>query len=436
MSSLSSGERDAGLSAASTAGPGWPAAGLPALRRNRWLAVAAASALINTSYGTLSYSFSVLVTDSAIGGEFGTSTVALGFGIALLVSGVAAVFVGTVADVFGCRRLLAIGAVVGAIGLGLLGLCQESWQLIVVMAVVLGPAMAATFYEPVYVLMNRWFAADERPRAYGVLTLLSGVSITIFTPLTRLFVDWLDWRGAVVLLGAILLIVGVLVAAALPEGELPPAKPKAANRLSTFLAETNQGLRHTTVPYWVFTLAFFVASAALSGFSFHMIAQLETRGFDESAVAAAIGITGLVSLPLRLGLPMLAGRVSGSTLLALCQVVVAVAALVAATADEWWQVWVYVAVYGAVFGAVYPLRALAGSERFAGPYFGRLLGIQALLLAFGRAIGPVIIAAIGTDIAGYELGFQLAAMVIVVAALVGWLGLHAMPRVRGVAEAG
>jgi hypothetical protein len=117
-------------------------------------------------------------------------------------------------------------------------------------------------------------------------------------------------------------------------------------------------------------------------------------------------------------------------------VVVALGALVAASADEWWQVWVYVAVYGAVFGAVYPLRALAGSERFAGPYFGRLLGIQALLLAFGRAIGPVIIAAIGTDIAGYELGFQLAAVVIVVAALVGWLGLHAMPRVRGVAEAG
>jgi hypothetical protein len=55
----------------------------------RWAWVALAAAFINTSYGTLSYSFSVLVTDNGPGGEFGKGVISLGFGLALLVSGVA-----------------------------------------------------------------------------------------------------------------------------------------------------------------------------------------------------------------------------------------------------------------------------------------------------------------------------------------------------------
>jgi hypothetical protein len=76
-------------------------ADLPAMSatrsRARWLHVALAAAFINTSYGTLSYSFSVLVTESGPGGEFGKGVISLGFGLALLVSGIAGLWVGTIA---------------------------------------------------------------------------------------------------------------------------------------------------------------------------------------------------------------------------------------------------------------------------------------------------------------------------------------------------
>lgn len=82
---------------------------------------------INTSYGTLSYAFSMLVTDSGPGGDFGAGTVSLGFGLALLVSGVTAIFTGTMADLLGTRRLMAGGALVGCAGLALLGASQSVW---------------------------------------------------------------------------------------------------------------------------------------------------------------------------------------------------------------------------------------------------------------------------------------------------------------------
>src|SRR6185503_15061273 len=96
------------------------------------------------------------------------------------------------------------------------------------------------------------------------------------------------------------------------------------------------------------------------------------------------------------------------------------AALLASAAGQWWQVWVYIAVFGAVFGAVYPLRALVVSEQFSGPYFGRVIGLQALFVAAARALGPIVIGVIGTSQAAYETGFRLAAAVLVVTSATIW----------------
>jgi MFS family permease len=392
----------------------------------RWAQVALAAAFINTSYGTLSYAFSVLVTDQAAGGDFGKGTVALGFGLALLVSGVASIGIGTVSDLIGSRAVMAGGSVVGAIGLVLLGMCQQTWQVLLVMTVVLGPAMAATFYEPVYVLMNRWFEAPERPKAYGVLTLLSGVSITIFTPLTQFLVSEMGWRPGVAVLGGILLVIGLAVPLLVGEprvnrpepGSVPPMTPRR------FLSETWEGMLQTTRQFWAFSIAFFAGTMAFSGYAFHMISQLETRGFEPGPVAWAIGITGIISLPARLLLPALASRVSSSVMLALCLGGLGVAAIVASVANEWWEVWVYVGLFGVVFGAVYPLRTLVVSERFAGPYFGRVIGLSALMMALARAAGPAFIGCIGTDQASYQLGFQLSAGLLAVSAVVCWWAMR------------
>lgn len=376
--------------------------------------------LINTSYGVLSYAFSVLVTESGPGGEFGAGAVSLGFGAAVLISGLAGIFAGAIADLLGTRRLLAGGALLGCAGLALAAAAQSAWQFGLALTLVCGPAMAATFYEPVYVLMNRWFEADARPKAYGVLTLIGGFSVTIFTPLTRWLVTEFGWRQAMVTLGLILAAVGTLVPALVDE---PRAVGEHAPRLTPrrFLREAREGIAHADAGFWAFTLAFFGATCALSGFSFHMIGQLETRGFAETPVANAIAITGIVSLPARLLLPMSSGRIPSAAMLGICFGLLGLSAWLASAAAEWWQVWLYIAVFGAVFGAVYPLRALVTSQRFAGPYFGRMIGLQALFVAAARALGPILVGLIGTSQSAYELGFRIAGGVLLATALLVWL---------------
>ena len=392
----------------------------------RWFEVFLVAMFINTSYGTLSYSFSVLVTRSGAGGTFGMQTISLGFGGALLVSGLCSVVTGGIADLYGTRKLMAGGSVLGAAGLALLSTTQTAGQATAVMMLVMGPAMAATFYEPVYVLINRWFVPDERPRAYGILTLFSGFSITIFTPLTRWLVADYGWRNAVATLAAILLVVGLAVPASVRE-PLGPSHDRPHLSLRRFASDIADGVRKGDRRFWAFSLAFFASTVAFSGVSFHMISQLEGRGFDETSVASAVAITGIVSLPGRLLLPAITGRVRSSILLAFCLVVLGCASAVAATASEWWHVWVYVGVFGAVFGAVYPLRALATSERYAGPYFGRLIGAQALLVAVGRAAGPIVIGLAGTSRSAYHTSFLLASAAMVICAFAVWFPMRARP---------
>jgi MFS family permease len=388
----------------------------------RWLWVAATAVFINTSYGTLSYAFSVFVTKDGPGGTFGEGVVSGGFALALLISGVAGIGSGTVADLFGTRRLMAAGAVAGAAGLALLGVCDEAWQFVVIMGVIIGPAMAAAFYEPVYVLMNRWFEAHERPRAYGVLTLLSGVSITIFTPLTRALIAGVGWRGTMGVLALILVVIGLLVPLVLREPAPLPGERRSGR--PSLLAEARDGVRHTNAIFWLYTLTMFVAVTAFSGYQFHLVAELESRGFASGAVAAAVGVTGLVSLPTRLLLPSLAGRSGSAVLLAACLCALGIAAWIASIADAWWQVWLFVVLFGLFFGALYPLRTLALSERFAGPYFGRIIAIQTLFVAIGYALGPVTVSSIGTDRRDYEFAFRLAAIVLVLSGVGAWWSLR------------
>lgn len=373
---------------------------------------------INVSYGTLSYSFSVLVTASAAGGAFGTRAVALGFSLGLLVSGFSALAVGAAADARDPRRVLAFGAALGAVGLAGFAAAREVWQAVLVLAFVCGPALAATAYEPLYVLVNRWYSERERPRAYALLTLLSGVSISIFVPLTRALVDALGWRGAVLALAALLLAVGVAVPAFLTN-PAPPARgrPVAAPRI---MGDIWEGLRTATAGYWAFTALVFAASVAFMGAAFHIVAQLEARGFEPGPVAAAVAVTGLVSLPGRFLLPALAARVSATVLLAGAFAGLAAALLVASAASQWWHVWAYVGAFGVVFGAVYPLRALAVSQQFGGEQqFGRLLGVQALAFAAARAAGPAAFAAVGTTREAYEVSYRggAAALLVVSVAL-------------------
>jgi MFS-type transporter involved in bile tolerance (Atg22 family) len=117
----------------------------------RWLLVVALATIVNVGYGTIFYSFSVLLGEGAAASDFNRTILSASLGLGVLVSGALAPLVGTICDLRGPRWVLVAGAVLGCLGLTAFSQTTEGWQVIGVWMLLLGPAMACVFYEPAYV---------------------------------------------------------------------------------------------------------------------------------------------------------------------------------------------------------------------------------------------------------------------------------------------
>ncbi|MDQ3637672.1 MAG: MFS transporter [Actinomycetota bacterium] len=388
-----------------------------------WIMVVAVAAIVNVGYGTIFYSFGVLLGEGAAAGEFGRGTLSAAFGAGVVVSAALALPVGALCDAKGPRRVFLFGAVAGAAGLAAFSQAATAWQIIAVWALLLGPAMACVFYEPAYVAVDQWFDGPKG-KPIGVLTVVAGLSATVFVPLTQWLVEREGWRGATLTLGAVLLaVVGSLSLLVVRNRPRPGARmermgPKAAR------AAILEGLGRADRAFWLVSAAFFLALTATWAMLFHQVAYMQDLGFPAGGVAAAVGFSGAVSLPARFLLPALGDRVSPTALAAATFGVLALSGLVLLGAQEWWRVYVYVGLFGVAFGSVLPLRALVMSRRFGGALYGRLMGLQQTGLALAMAVGPFAAGALRDATGSYHVPW-LGAVALFVAAVPAILAVRA-----------
>lgn len=364
----------------------------------RWLLVVTLAVIVNVGYGTIFYSFSVLLGEGAAAGEFSRTLLSAALGLGVISSGMLAPVVGTLCDVGGPRKILLVGAVLGAAGLAAFSQATEGWQVIAAWMFLLGPAMATTFYEPAYVAIDQWFEGAQG-KALGVLTLVAGFSVTIFLPLTQWLVERFGWRDATLVLGIVLLLV-VWTLSLLVVRDRPREGAKLRDvSMKAIYKSVLDALGYTDRTFWLVSAAFFLGLAATFALLFHQIAYLQDLGFPAGRVAAAVGVIGIISLPARFFIPALGDQVPPRLLVALIFVLLAISGLLLIGAGQWWRVYLYIALFGTVFGAVLPMRAVIMSRYFSGELYGRIMGLQQSMLAFAIAGGPFIAGAL-RDVSG------------------------------------
>ncbi|HWT22275.1 MAG TPA: MFS transporter [Solirubrobacteraceae bacterium] len=377
--------------------------------------------VVTVAYGALYYGFAVLITDDAAGADFSRALLSTAYGGAVVASGLAAVPVGRVADRAGVRWIITAGTLVAAAGLLGFSLAASAWQVLAVWWLVLGPAIAMTFYEPAYVAIQHAFGPRSRARAIGILTLTAGFSGPIFTPATAALVDALGWRDATrlfaMLLGACAPVAALAVRATPPPR---PVRAPGAMRRATHLAHGRLG--------W-FTAGTVLAYGALEAVVVHRVARFEEDGFGLATVTLWAAIAGLLTLPGRFVLPVLARRVRGTDLLAAVLLVLCASTALMIGGDAYWQMVLSFVLFGLVFGAALPLRAVVMGEWVATAVFGLAMGAQAAIIAGGRAAFPALAGVLHDGLDGYEATMALlSALLLVSAVLVAASGRrHAAP---------
>ncbi|MFI6966410.1 MFS transporter [Streptomyces sp. NPDC050149] len=364
-----------------------------------------------TSWGIVYYAFPVL--NPAITADTGWSTGATtaAFSAALLLSAFAGIRVGRIIDHRGPRSVMTAGSILGVASLLVIAAAPDlplffaGWLLA-------GLAMAATFYQPAFAALTRWWAPDH-VRALTVVTLAGGLASTVFAPLTAALADRMSWRMTYTVLALVLAAVTIPAHAFALKAPWPAAPPPSPHTGDSATAVTRSR------PFWMLAAALTLSAFTVFAVVVALVPLLIERGYSTTQAAWALGLGGAGQTLGRTLYATLAARtgVTARTTALIALGGVTTAALALAPGPYALLVTLSIAA-GMVRGNITLLQATAITDRWGTTHYGRLSGILAAPTTTASALAPFAGAALAAPLGGYPLVFALLAALSAMAALV------------------
>ena len=368
--------------AAIPAAPG----GLAAARTPRWAIVAALSVSVTVSWGVVYYAFAVFL--SPMKHELGLSAAQLtgAFSLALLVSAAAGIVVGRHLDRRSPHMLMSGGSVAGT----LLVLAWSQVQTLTGVYAIwigMGFVMATVLYEPAFTVLAKHFPEPaERRRAMTGMTLVGALASFIFLPLSQALVDAHGWRDALVVLAVVLGAVTIpLHLVALRPG---PAE-RAPGRRAPPTPSVGAGEALRSRPFWLLSIAFFLASFVSVAATVHTIPFLIEDGHSAAFAAFAVGLIGVSQIPGRLLFGPLAARLPRPHAAATLFGLIALGVAVLVTVDATWAAVGGLVLLGMGNGMVTLARATSMADIYGARAYGTIAGVAAAMTTGARAAGPI-----------------------------------------------
>lgn len=260
----------------------------------RWRAVPILGLTQILAWGTLYYP--PVLTLPLLAAERGFSlTFAMGgFSFGLLTGGFSAPKIGRLIDHYGGHRVMAAGALAGALGLVLIAYASHPVTYMIVWAL-LGMATAASLYDPAFATLGRIFGRDAR-RSITLITFAGGFASTVSWPATYFLLESFGWRGTyLIYAGVLALVVAPLYIFALPRerAEIHAVVPDSGEPLPKLIPA--KGFAFLLVAA-AFALYAFVPSALAA----HMLAIFERMGVDAKTAILIGALFGPAQVAARL----------------------------------------------------------------------------------------------------------------------------------------
>lgn len=363
------------------------------------------------SWGIVYYAFPVLNPQitAATGWPAGATTAA--FSLGLVVSALAGIRVGHILDRRGPRTVMTVGSVLGVISLLIVAAAPNVPVFIAGWALA-GLAMSATFYQPAFAALTRWWGPNHM-RALTLVTLAGGLASTVFAPLTAALADHLSWRHTYLVLAGILAAVTIPAHALALRAPWPDAPTSPAHKAAG-AAEVRRSR-----PFLLLAAAFTLSGFAMYAVVIALVPLLLERGYTTSQAAWVLGIGGAGQT---LGRTLYAAMARRTTATARTTILIALGALTtaafAAVPGPYALLIAVSVVAGMVRGNLTLLQATAVTDRWGTTHYGHLSGLLAAPAQTAAALAPFVGAALAVPLGGYGPLFFLLAGAPLVAALV------------------
>jgi MFS family permease len=361
------------------------------------------------SYGVLYYAFLVLNPSIVADTGWSATSTMLAFSIGQVVAAVGGIVVGRVIDRRGPRLVMTAGSIVAAPALCLVAASPTQGVFIAAWALA-GVGMSAVLYTPAFSAISHW-GGRSALRGLTTVTLTAGFASTVFGPLSARLDQSIGWRGAFVVLAALLAALTIPTHLLGLRGEWLPRSREHDPPASAVTA------RELTRPFVVLAIAMSLAVLAEYGTLAQLVPLLVARGLDVSSAAVILGVGGAGQVAGRIVYTQLAQRTSlvhrTSGLFVLIGLTTVLFAVVPTLI---WLLLVVTTLAGAARGCVTLLLATAVTDRWGVFAIGRRNGLLSAPVMMTGALAPFLTAVVH-DWTGQVAVFYAMAAAVFVAAL-------------------
>jgi MFS family permease len=361
--------------------------------------------------------------------EFGWNNATIGMGRA--VQQLEAFFgpmYGVVIDRVGTRVVMVLGVLMFGTVLASLSLVQSEVDFFLVS---FGLAIGNGFMGilAVNVAISHWF---ERKRSFATGLAVMGFALSgaIVVPALVWAEAWVGWRGAAVLTGVAVILIGLPSMLLVrdqpgpyglqPDGDRDETTTGTGATVSPNDAFTVQGALKTR-SFWLITSAVALMYMGNSGMVTYHFPHIENTLTRETA-AWVIAVMNLFNVVGRLAGGYLGDHLPKRLLMGTLVSATGIAGFILAVARDEWVFLAYGALFGLSFGARTPVTGTLLSEYFGRKAFGRVYGITNLVATPLALAGPLVAGAIADASGGsYVTGFYLCGAVNLAAGMLYFL---------------
>ncbi len=370
--------------------------------------VAFAGCAINTWTFGVFYSFATALEQMADEFNAGLSGIAAFFSVTTFLFFVVGMLAGPLADRFGARRLVAVGALLMGGGLWLTAQVESLFTGIVVYGLGVGLGIGS-YLVPLSVATGAWFEKN-RTVALGVNTVGIGLGTLILVPVAEWLIRTAGWRSAFELMGIGSAIVYGVVALVSFKPPTPPAS------LAASISAARRAVGRSE--FWRLYLAGFLMSVALFIPFVFLVQYAKEQGIASSTAAFLITSLGLGSVLGRLGLGVLGMRLGVLPLIIMCFGIQPIAYVLWLLAGpNYALLLLFAGLLGVGYGGFVALSPVAMAGMFGLEGLGGVLGIQYTSAGLGALVGPISAGAVIDATGSYTVAIVGAIIVSLMATL-------------------
>jgi MFS family permease len=357
--------------------------------------------------------------------DLGTNRETISFIVAtnIWLSGLLQPFAGYILDRFGARGLFTASVALYGLGIGLIGLTQSVWYLLVIYGVLVGAASAGASMSLTNALLAQWFK-DWRALAMSINN-AGGAVGTLF--LVGTMSPWLlssfGWRLSHVYLGAAVLLIAAPLALLIPrrraaseDGPTPAGQRPVHGPLET--QSWAEALR--SAPLWQLNGSYFVCGMTVSLFTIHFIPFATDRGFTLETAARAFGLMAMCSVAGSLLSGAISDRLGRKNVLALAYLIRAGTFAQLLLWHHEMALYVFAVVGGLVWLATPPSTMALTGEIYGLRSLGTLGSVSLLAHQIGGGVSVWLAGRLYDLTGGYDIAFTLATVAMLAASLVSF----------------